>query len=311
MKPIWITTAALAAILAACSQPEAETEAPAEAGAPAEAEASPAQAPAEQAPADAAPEADRLAAVLADPRRDNDRARDQFRNPAATVEFFEIEPNHAVVEALPGGGWYTRVLAPYVAGEGQYMAINYPMAMVEELWGDQLTDAARERMAERQAAFPGQVESFGGSLSASFFFGEVPAEVQGQADRVLYIRALHNLARAGRLEQAAQDAFNLLKAGGVAGIVQHRAQADASDEYADGSNGYLREADVVAAFEAAGFELVESSAINANPNDTADHQQGVWGLPPTNGGDSEGEDVPPLQSVGESDRMTLKFRKPA
>lgn len=308
MKTAWIASAAVAVLLAACAQPEGADETP-EVDAPAEPVEEPVTPPVEE-PAAGGDEVSALQMVLSHERRDGDRARDQFRNPGETLTFFEVEPDHAVVEALPGGGWYTRVLAPYVAESGQYMGINYPMDLYEELFGERLTDEARTRLAGWEESFPAQVEGFGGSVAGAFRFGELSEDAAGQADRVLYIRALHNLARSGRLEQSVSDAFTLLKPGGMVGVVQHRANADASDEYADGSNGYMREADIIAAFEAGGFELVGSSDINANPNDTADHQQGVWGLPPTNGGDSEEEDVAPLQSVGESDRMTLKFRKP-
>jgi predicted methyltransferase len=318
MKSLFITTTALSALmLAACGQPsddaapadapdapEAAAEAPVEA--PAEAPAEPA--PAAEAEAEA-PEMDLLDTVLADARRDGDRARDQFRNPAETLRFFEVEPNHTVVDALPGGGWYSRILVPYTEAEGRYMGINYSMEVFDQLFGDRLTDERRATLAAWEEGFMAR-DDFGGGVDGAFRFGGVPAEFEGQADRVLYIRALHNMARTGNLEVAVADAFALLKPGGIAGVVQHRAPADETDERADGNRAYLRQADVIAAFEAGGFELVETSEINANPNDTADYDIGVWALPPSNAGDSEGEDVPPLQSVGESDRMTLKFRKP-
>ncbi len=248
--------------------------------------------------------------VLAHERRDGDRARDAFRNPAETLAFFEVDPSHTVVEALPGGGWYTRVLLPYTEAEGQYMAINYSMPVYEALFGDRLTDDRRASLAEWETSFGEQASEWGGEVEGAFRFGGVPAEFEGQADRVLYIRALHNLQRTGFMETAVSDAFTLLKPGGMLGVVQHRAPADEIDERADGNRAYLRQADVIAAFEAGGFELVDTSEINANPNDTADYDVGVWALPPSNAGDSEEEDVPPLQSTGESDRMTLKFRKP-
>jgi predicted methyltransferase len=319
MKALWITTAATAVLIAACAEPAPEAG---DDAAPASTEM------ADETPetgaddamgedggaagAEAAAETDDvdpMAAVLAHPRREADLDRDVFRNPAATLEFFEVEPGHTVVEALPGGGWYTRILAPYLAGDGQYMAINYSMAVYEDLFAE-MNDDTRARLEGWEESFAGRVEEFGGEAAGLFRFGAVPAEAEGQADRVLYIRALHNMARTGRLDIAAQDAFALLKPGGVLGVVQHRAPADETDERATGSRGYMREADVIAAMEAAGFELMDRSEINANPNDTADYDNGVWMLPPTNGGDTEEQDVPPLQSVGESDRMTLKFRKP-
>ena len=251
-----------------------------------------------------------LAAVLADPRRDEDRGRDPFRNPGETLAFFGLEPDMTVVEGLPGGGWYGRIIAPYVSEAGAYHAINYPMDVFEAIFGDRLTEERAAQLAAWEETFPAQVESWGGTAVSAFRFGATPDAAANQVDMVLYIRVLHNMARVGRLDVAANDAFTLLKPGGVAGVVQHRAPADETDERADGSRAYLREADVIAAFEAAGFVLEASSDINANPADTADYEIGVWVLPPTNAGDSDDEDVPPLQSVGESDRMTLKFLKP-
>lgn len=251
--------------------------------------------------------AQKLASVLADPRRDEDRARDAFRNPGETLTFFGIQPNMTVVEALPGGGWYTRVILPYVHQDGSYIAMNYPMPVFEQIFGDRLTDERRASLQAWDETFLEEGAAYGPEgavVDATIRFTEVPDEMAGAADAVLYIRALHNMARLGMLDAAAEDAFKILKSGGVVGVVQHRAKADAPDDYADGSKGYLREADVIAAFEAAGFTLEESSDINANPNDPADHEQGVWAMPPTGaGGEATAE-------LGESDRMTLRFRKP-
>ena len=316
MKALFATTALSAVLLAACGQPAAEPEveiedaAQAAAETPAEAapEAEPDVAPIETAEAEL--EGDALDAVLADPRRDADRARDEFRNPGETLRFFEVEPGHTVVEALPGGGWYSRILAPYTQGEGRYLAVNYPMPVFEQIFGDRLNDDLRARLEGWEESFPVRAAEWGGSADGMFRFGAAPEDYLGQVDRVLYIRALHNMARTGNLDMAVNDAFALLKPGGMVGVVQHRAPQDEVDDRADGNRGYLREADVIDAFEAAGFELVATSDINANPADMADYDVGVWALPPSNRGDTDEEDVPPLQSVGESDRMTLKFRKP-
>jgi predicted methyltransferase len=304
MKQILLMSAASALALSACTEQASEVEAEDAAA------VEPATTETEAVETVAEVEGDPLAEVLADERRADDMARDVFRNPAETVAFFEIEPSHSVVEALPGGGWYGRILAPYVSEEGAYYGINYPMTVYEELFGDRLTDERRASLAAWDENFAGQVEGWGGVSSGAYRFTELAEGAGGDADRVLFIRALHNLNRAGRMEAAIGDAMTLLKPGGLVGVVQHRAPADEADDRGDGSRGYMRQADIVAAFEAGGFELVEASEINANPNDAADYDDGVWMLPPTNGGDSEGEDIPPLQSVGESDRMTLKFRKP-
>ncbi len=249
-----------------------------------------------------------LEQVLADPRRQADRARDQYRNPRETLEFFGVEPSDTVVEALPGGGWYGRILAPWLAAEGRYYGLNYPMSVFEQLFGN-MTDEARTRLEGWEVSFPGMAAEWGGPAQGGYRFGAIPDSAAGSADVVLYIRALHNLAAQGQLGVAVDDAWMLLKPGGVVGLVQHRAPASETDERADGSRGYMREADLIAAFEARGFVLEASSEINANPNDPADYDQGVWALPPSLR-DLTDEQREANLAIGESDRMTLRFRKP-
>lgn len=245
--------------------------------------------------------------VLADPRRENDRVRDQYRNPRETLEFFGVERDDTVVEALPGGGWYGRILAPWLAAEGEYYGLNYPMSVFEQLFPN-MTDEQRTRLEGWEAGFPAAASEWGGPAQGGYTFGSIPESAAGSADVVLYIRALHNMARFGMLDTAVNDAWTLLAPGGVVGVVQHRAPADETDARADGSRAYLREADVIAAFEARGFVLDASSDINANPNDPADHEMGVWALPPSLGGPEEEHEA--MRAIGESDRMTLRFRKP-
>lgn len=258
--------------------------------------------------ADAAMDAPTLEQVLADPRREADSARDEWRNPRETLEFFGVESDDTVVEALPGGGWYGRILAPWLAAEGEYYGLNYPMDVFERLFPN-ITDEQRANLEGWEASFPGVAEGWGGPAQGGYTFGSIPESAAGSADVVLYIRALHNMARFGMLDTAVDDAWTLLAPGGVVGVVQHRAPADESDERADGSRAYLREADVIAAFEARGFVLEASSDINANPNDTADHEAGVWALPPSLRVDTD-EQRAANTAIGESDRMTLRFRKP-
>ncbi|MCC5995310.1 MAG: class I SAM-dependent methyltransferase [Oceanicaulis sp.] len=315
MKPIWLTTIAAAALLAACADPAADPADPAEESGLEDA-AEDAESMLEGA-ADAADDlADAagdvldetaasaaLAAVLADARRDNDRARDVWRNPAETLAFFDVQPDHTVVEALPGGGWYTRILLPYTEVAGRFIAINYPMSVLEAIFGDRMTDERRAAAAGLEDTFPVQASEWGGTVDGMARFGAVPAEMAGTADRVLYIRALHNMARTGNLDMAVDDAWTLLAPGGVVGVVQHRAPADEADDRADGSRGYMREADMIAAFEARGFVFEGSSEINANPNDPADADGGVWTRMPS----SDSEEA---RAIGETDRMTLRFRKP-
>ena len=149
----------------------------------------------------------------------------------------------------------------------------------------------------------------------AFTFGTVPEELHGTMDAILFIRALHNLNRfegnGGYRTQAVEDAYNLLKPGGIVGIVQHRAPEDNDDSWADGSSGYLKQSAVIAMMEEVGFELVGESEINANPNDQPTNEDFVWRLPPTLGNSAEDEELrAQMVAVGESDRMTLKFQKP-
>ena len=142
---------------------------------------------------------------------------------------------------------------------------------------------------------------------SGFIMGELPAEMAGTADRFLFIRALHNLARfeqdGGHLTTALKSAYEILKPGGMVGVVQHEAPESASDQWASGANGYLKRDFVIAQLEAAGFEFLASSDINANPKDVPGEKDKVWRLPPTS-------DKKEMLAIGESNRMTLTFKKP-
>jgi predicted methyltransferase len=268
--------------------------------------------PGEQ-PSDARPTAaDLMAEVLADPRRDDDRPRDAWRHPAETLGFFGVAPRMTVVEVDPGGGWYTRILVPYLGEGGGYAAIEYSRLTNERM-------AAGPALGVRPAApdvfiteFPARARSYGpdgAEVIGAFVFDEIPPGLYGTVDAVLFIRTLHNLRRTGTLEGALAETYALVKPGGVIGVVQHRARPDADDRYASGEKGYLREADVIAAFEAAGFVLEERSEINANPADPANWPNGVWTLPPELTLGLLNQDR--YHAIGESDRMTLRFRKPS
>ncbi|WBQ13432.1 hypothetical protein L2D00_01800 [Hyphomonadaceae bacterium BL14] len=313
MKSIWMTTIAAAALLAACADPAQDNQDSAGAMEEGAQDAATAMEDGAETMQDAAEDAGDAMAdaagatslddVLADARRDGDRARDEWRNPGETLAFFDVQPNHTVVEALPGGGWYTRILLPYTETSGRYMAINYPMPVLEALFGDRMTDERRAAAAGLEQSFPVQAAAWGGEVDGMTRFGEVSDDLAGTADRVLYIRALHNMARTGNLEMAVNDAWTLLAPGGIAGVVQHRAPADEADDRANGSRGYMRQADLIAAFEARGFVFEGASEVNANPNDPADADGGVWTRMPS----SDSEEA---RAIGETDRMTLRFRKP-
>ncbi len=257
--------------------------------------------------------ADALAAAIA-ARSAEARARDAYRHPAETLTFFQVKPGMTVAEGLPGEGWYTRILASYLGAKGTLYGINYP----ERIWP--LFDFATEEwIAKRKAStaqFPARVREYSdnGITARGFTFATVPPEVTGTVDRVLLIRALHNLyrfeARSGSLTQALAAMRGMLKDDGLVGVVQHRAPESASDEWADGSQGYLKQSAVIATFEQAGFELVASSEINANPLDKPGPGDSVWRLPPSlRTGDDDAERRAAMLAIGESDRMTLLFRK--
>lgn len=273
-----------------------------------------AETPPAEAPASAEIAADPMDAVLAgDWRTDAEKARDAFRNPAETLDFFEVTPDSTVVEIWPGGGWYTNVLAPYLAnGDGTLIAAVWDVNAFE---GDSRT-RIEERIADFKAKYAADPETFGEIEYSAFSVQSGDLAEPGTADVVLTFRSMHGLMRADYAPKLFEDAFAALKPGGVLGVVQHRLPSTAEQD-PRAVSGYVHEDFVKALAVAAGFEFAAASEINANPNDTADHPFGVWTLPPvsrTSDGDGntpEGFDAAAYAAIGESDRMTLKFRKPA
>ena len=244
-----------------------------------------------------------LTRALAMENRAEDRARDQYRHPFETLDFFEVKPGMTVVDYMPASGWYTRVLVPYLGAEGNYIGLTPdPAAADGERFANYfggLPEAFLKVAAETTASMDGA-----GAQMSIYGSQNVPEELKGQVDRVLVFREMHNLLRSGAMYTELMRMRGLLKDDGMLGIVQHRAKPDAPGDYTTGANGYLRQEDVIALVEAHGFELVGMSDINANPQDSADHDGGVWQMPPSWGGKK-----PELENIGESDRMTLLFRK--
>ena len=240
-----------------------------------------------------------LNAALAMDNRAEDRARDQYRHPFETLDFFGVRPGMTVVDYMPAGGWYTRVLVPYLGSDGRYIGVTPDPAAADGT-----------RFAEYFGKLPGQFAE----SSPAWNLAGAPVELhgsqdlteamEGSVDRVLIFREMHNMLRSGVMYTELTRLRSLLKDDGMLGIVQHRAKADAPADYTLGGNGYLRQDDVIALVEAHGFELVGMSDINANPRDTADHEGGVWQMKPSWGGKN-----PALENIGESDRMTLLFAK--
>ncbi len=304
---ITVMVSAMALILAACSN-DAETDSAATA---AETDAAPTVAETDSAEAVSATEdmsADAgLEAVINHERRDENRGRDEWRNPLETLSFFGIEPGMTIAEVLPGnGGWYSQILTPLTAEQGRLIGVTYPDSLFRQMSSNWNADAAERSGADITQM--GRYLSVEGVESAQPIVGyaidDIPDAENGQADAVLFFRAMHHLFRFDEpiIDTALAETYDMLALGGVAGVVQHRAPEDADPAFANGNNGYLKQSDVVAAFERAGFVLEEASEINANPNDPADSF--VWRLPPTT------NDNPDTQAIGESDRMTLRFRKP-
>jgi predicted methyltransferase len=259
----------------------------------------------------------KLAAVL-DAQPDDVKARYEYRHPRETIEFFGIEPGMTVIEGLPGSGWYTKILLPYLGGDGHLVGANYPL----DLWPN-FPFATEEFMAEMSQwleTWPADAEEWRGNDGASvdaFWFGSMPEEMQGTADVVFFVRMLHNVWRfqsegkGDYLDMALKDAYDALKPGGVLGVVQHHARDDKSDEWANGSHGYMKKQFVIDRVVAAGFELVAESDINANDRDQPSDDDIVWRLPPSYATSREDPELKAkYEAVGESNRMTLKFRKP-
>ncbi len=247
-----------------------------------------------------------LDAVLVGSHRDDaEKARDQFRNPKDTIEFFDITPNQTVVEMFPGRGWYTKVLAPYLAtGTGTYVAVN-------------INPGDNERRLAGLAAYK---EAFSdkdtyGDVQIGLIRADTPMVEPGSADAVLTFRNVHNWMAGGVAEEFFGEFYTALKPGGVLGVVEHRGD-EATEQDPQARSGYVNESTVIAMAQAVGFELEAKSEINANVNDTRDHPFGVWTLPPvkrssaTRGESDPDFDRAKYDAIGESDRMTIKFRKP-
>ena len=247
-----------------------------------------------------------LAEVLGHARRDADRARDAHRHPAETLAFFQVQPGMTVVDYMPAGGWYSRAIIPYLGERGTYISLNPELHPSMTGYWDSYRGTAEK--------FPGEARGWVGEGGARVLGANTDDDaldaLAGTADRFLIFREIHNMRRFGWLHDTLVTARKLLKDDGLLGVVQHRAKAEAPASYTLGDMGYQREKDVIALFDAYGFDLVARSEINANPNDPANWETGVWTLPPAYRGAPEGSPRrAELDAIGESDRMTLLFRK--
>lgn len=248
------------------------------------------------------------AAVASDARGDN-AARDKYRHPVETLKFFKVKPGMTVIDMFPGGAYYTDILVPYLGADGSYIGgVTTIAALDEEQQARQRTFPERyPRLVSEAHAEAG----ISGAPISAINTEAMPDGIEGTVDRVLIFRMMHNFHRWNLAPEVLGKLRSSLKDDGILGIIQHRAKADAPYSYADGNKGYLRQQDVIKLVEAHGFDLVSSSEVNANPNDPANHTIGVWHLPPVLSGLEEEnvQERAARMAIGESDRMTLMFKK--
>ena len=244
-----------------------------------------------------------LDAAIAAPIRGDDAKRDRFRHPRETLTLFGVEPGMTVLDYMPNGWWYTRLLVPYLGKDGAYIGMN-PDVSRETGYMKNSYDAVGAALAAEHAKWAGADDAKVSGFNAN----AVPEGLDGTVDRVLIMREVHNMFRFGWLHHDLEIVRKLLKPDGLVGVIDHRVSEHAPYERSDGSKGYMRESDVIALFAASGFDLVAKSEINANPKDPADWKIGVWELPPSYAGADDAKRAQ-VDAIGESDRMTLLFRK--
>jgi predicted methyltransferase len=247
---------------------------------------------------------DPLATAISSPSRTAKfTVRDQYRHPLETLRFFGLRPNQTVVEIWPGRGWYMEILAPYLREQGRYYAaIDAPDVPGATKETKENAAALRQRIADDPAHL--------GKVLITELHPPQRTEIcpPGTADVVLTFRNVHNWLETGQQQAQFNAFFKALKPGGVLGVVEHRARPGASLEDMRKS-GYMDEDYVKKLATTAGFRFDAESPINNNPKDTKDYPDGVWTLPPTlTLGD---KDRDKYLAIGESDRMTLRFVKPA
>jgi predicted methyltransferase len=234
--------------------------------------------------------------------------RDKYRHPIQTLTFFGVRNDATIIEISPGAGWYTSILAPLVKeGGGRFIAGTFDPASA--------TPQQKAALEEFKKRFVDKPEIFGQIELVPFSKASGPLGPENSADFILSFRNIHNFMMGGFSEKAFRDFYTVLKPGGILGIEQHRLP-EGKEQDPLARTGYVAEDYVKRLAEEAGFEFVGASEINANPKDKADHPFGVWTLPPVLASAPNGQpadpsfDHTPYLQIGESDRMTLKFRKP-
>lgn len=242
------------------------------------------------------------AALASEYRTAEEKARDVYRHPRETLEFFAVKPDMAIVEINPGAGWYSNILAPLVRERGRYTAVWTD----PEFYADTYPDYAK-RAAGLPAKLKADPEKYGANAHGAFVVkGDIAPDAS--IDMVLGIRFMHGWIGQGMADKALANLHRALKPGGTFAVVQHRAdESDPRDAAALAAKGYVKQSHMIELMGRHGFELAAKSEINANPKDTKDYADGVWTLPPSlRLGD---KDKDKYLSIGESDRMTLRFTK--
>jgi predicted methyltransferase len=236
------------------------------------------------------------AAIASSHRGADSKARDGARHPEASLEFWGLKPGQTVVEISPGGGYWSEILAPYAkTTNGHYIA-------------------ATGRPDQKLPAKFADAAVYGPVHYTVFSKDSGPLGAPNSADLVITARNIHNWIPDGFADKAMKDFYAVLKPGGVLAIEEHR--ADPKPEAANVQSGYVSTQHVIDLATKAGFKLEARSEINANPKDTKDHPFGVWTLPPSRQSNEKDKPSPAgfsrahYDAIGESDRMTLRFRKP-
>lgn len=239
--------------------------------------------------------------IAGDQRSEQNKARDAWRHPKETLQFFGFRQDMTVLEIWPGGGgWYAEILAPALREHGHYIAAGQDSASTS-----QYTQRNIKQFADKLAARPDLYDR--AKVTALQPPGALAPVPDGRVDMVLTFRNVHNWMGGGSADAMFKAMYAALKPGGILGVEEHRAKAAAAQD-PKAESGYVRTDYLVALAGKAGFKLIGESEVNANPKDTADHPGGVWSLPPTlRGGDADRDK---FIAIGESDRQTLRFRKP-
>ncbi len=250
-------------------------------------------------------------AMFGEHRSAANQERNRYRHPVGTLEFFGLDYDMKVLEIWPGGGWYSEILAPVIRGRGEYVVASWDQSVADQ---PGYRYSLHEQMLAKFAAEPGiydQVQVVPWSPPQSPSLGEADSY-----DLVLTFRNTHGWIGDGIAETVFAEFARVLKPGGALGLVQHRA-AVGTDPAVTAETGYVSEEAVIALAAAAGLQLEARSEVNANSSDTRDHASGVWSLPPgldvcadITAAEAKAECEAPFRAIGESDRMTLLFRKP-